>query len=402
MTEHDPAVYWLWLQHALRPGSSKQNRILASYPSLAEFYRAGKEAWLLEGYFSQKEMRGLCSWTLEDAAALVEYCGKIGQKIVTPEQPEYPELLRQIPNPPCALYVKGRLPDVDGCVSVAIVGTRRATQTGRTVAHSIAFSLAKSGAVVVSGGALGIDSAAHKGALQAGGLTVCVLGCGIDADYLMANASLRDAVAEKGALVSEFPPGTQASASNFPIRNRIISGLSLGTLVVEAAARSGSLITADFALDQGRDVFAVPADVFSPVSQGVNTLIKTGAKPVSRAEEILEEYSGRFPGKIILDENVTNDMIKDNGKISPAEVPEENRAEAGQAEFSRDARAVLACLGGSASHISELGRATGLDMPRLLAAVTELELSGAVCSYSGGRYSLPKKPAHKSRGRLKM
>lgn len=401
MTERDPRIYWVWLQHALGAGSSKQNRILASYATIADFYRAGKEAWLLEGYFTQKEMRNLCLWTIEDAAALVEYCGKIGQKIVTPEQSAYPELLRQIPNPPCALYVKGSMPDFDRRISVAIVGTRRATQTGRTVAHSIAFSLAKSGAVVVSGGALGIDSAAHRGALQAGGVTACVLGCGIETDYLMANASLRDAIAEKGVLISEFPPGTQASASNFPIRNRIISGLSLGTLVVEAAARSGSLITADFALDQGRDVFAVPADVFSPVSQGVNTLIKSGAKPVSRAEEILEEYAGRFPEKFILDENATDVIIDVNGETHPAEETEPESPAGGETDFSPDARAVLSCLGASPRHISEVGLRAGLDAPRLLAAVTELELSGAIRSYSGGRYSLPQPAAH-GRGRFKM
>ncbi len=401
MTERDPRIYWVWLQHALGAGSSKYKKILASYPSLADFYRAGKEGWLLEGYFTQKEMRGLCTWTLDDAAALAEYCGRLGQRIVTPEEEEYPELLRQIPNPPCVLYVKGGLPDFDSRISVSVVGTRRATQTGRTVARSIAFSLAKSGAVVVSGGALGIDSAAHKGALQAGGVTVCVLGCGIEAEYLMANASLRDAIAQKGALVSEYPPGTQASASNFPIRNRIISGLSLGTLVVEAAARSGSLITADFALDQGRDVFAVPADVCSPVSQGVNALIKSGAKAVSSAEEILEEYAGRFPDKFSLDENATDAIINDNDAMLSSPVPHPEIPAGGEGELSSDARTVLSCLDTSPRPIAEIGAKAGLDAARLLAAVTELELSEAVRSYSGGRYSLPR-PSLQGRGRLKM
>lgn len=389
MTQVDLRAYWVWLQHALGPGSSKPNRILSGYPSLRAFYEAGREAWLLEGYFTQKEIHGMSSWPVQRAQALLDYCGKIGQKVLTPEEDLYPSLLRQIPNPPCALYYKGEIPDFDSRLSIAIVGTRKATQTGRSAARSIAFELAGRGAVVVSGGALGIDTAAHQGALQADGKTVCVLGCGLDTDYLMANASLRDVIAAKGVLVSEYPPGTPASASSFPIRNRIISGLASGTLVVEAAAKSGSLITADFALDQGRDVFAVPADIFSPVSQGVNSLIKCGAKPVSRAEEILEEYSGRFPEKIVLDGGKTNVMIEDT------DIPPENRAEPAAARpapegLSGDACALYGCLTAFPRHLSELGAQTGLNPARLLAAVTELELAGAVQSYSGRRYSLPR------------
>lgn len=255
----DKRAYWVWLQHALGAGSSKQNRILTGYRTLSDFYAAGMEGWLLEGYFTHSELEKLNSFSASDAAALIEYSEKIGQRVVTPECNGYPELLRHIHNPPCALYVKGTLPDFSEAVSISVVGTRKATATGIATAHSFSFELAKQGAVVVSGGALGIDTAAHKGALQAGGKTVCVLGCGIDFNYLISNVSLRAAIANSGAVVSEYPPHTQAANSNFPIRNRIISGLSLGTLVVEAAGRSGSLITADYALEQGRDVFAVPS-----------------------------------------------------------------------------------------------------------------------------------------------
>lgn len=388
--ENDPRVYWVWLQHALGAGSSKQNRILSVYPSLCDFYNAGRQAWLLEGYFTQKEIRNMSTWSVSEAAALLEYSEKSGQRIITPESTEYPELLRQIPNPPCALYVKGNIPDLSFKPSIAIVGTRKATASGRTAARSIAFELAKKDVVVVSGGALGIDTAAHKGALQAGGKTICVLGCGIDTNYLMANASMRDAIAENGALVSEYPPDTQALSSNFPIRNRIISGLSLGTLVVEAAVRSGSLITADFALDQGRDVFAVPADIYNPVSQGVNNLIKCGAKPVSRADEILEEYSEHFLDKILLDGGKTNAIIEDNN------TPQQNQTQQSKADFSNDvnlssdAKVLYAYLTNKPCHISVIGEKTKLSASRLLSAITELELAGAVKSYSGGRYSLPR------------
>lgn len=386
--EYDSRIYWIWLQHALGAGSSKPNRILTSYASLKDFYRAGREAWLLEGYFTPKEIRSMSLWSEEEPAALLNYCNKIGQRVITPDSGEYPELLRQIPNPPCVLYVRGTIPDLSTRPSIAIVGTRRATASGRTAARSIAYELAKKGAVVVSGGALGIDTAAHKGALQAGGITVSVLGCGIDAPYLMANASMRDAIVQNGALISEYPPDTQPISSNFPIRNRIISGLALGTLVVEAAAKSGSLITADFALDQGRDVFAVPADIYSPVSQGVNGLIKAGAKPVSRAEEILEEYAEQFLGKNLLDGGKTNVIIEDNG--AETQKPSLEPALPNPGDFSEDAGRVYAALTKKPLHISEIGLETGLSPQQLLAAVTELELSGAVQSYSGGRYSLPK------------
>ncbi len=390
MTAIDPKAYWIWLQHALGAGSSKQNRVLSGYATLADFYRAGREAWLLEGYFSPKELRALGAYTIEEAQALLDYCKKIGQWVLTPDSPDYPEPLRQIHNPPCVLYGKGKLPNFEEVPAVSIVGTRKATATGKTAARSFAFELARKGFAVVSGGALGIDTAAHQGALQAGGLTVCVLGCGIETEYLMVNASMRDAIAAKGALISEYPPQTQPTGSNFPIRNRIISGLSLGTLVVEAAAKSGSLITADFALEQGRDVFAVPAGIFSPVSEGVNNLIKCGAKPVSRADDILEEYFFRFPGKIHLDVEKSDVIIEDNELPAPPANSEACEKEGLEGTFSEDARKLYSCLGPVPRHISELETLTGIPAARLLSAVTELELEEKIVSHSGRRFSLPR------------
>lgn len=391
MEKCDSRAYWIWLQHALGVGSSKQNRILSAYPSLADFYRAGREGWLLEGYFTQKELRNLSSFSISNAEALLEYSEKIGQRVITPECEEYPEPLLQIHNPPCALYVKGRLPDFESTPAISVVGTRRATATGKTAAQSFAFELAKRGVVVVSGGALGIDTAAHRGALLAGGVTVCVLGCGIDTDYLMANASLRETIAAKGgALVSEYPPETQASGSNFPIRNRIISGLSLGTLVVEAAGKSGSLITADFALEQGRDVFAVPGGIFSSVSQGVNNLIKSGAKPVSRVDDILEEYCGRFPEKFKLDVEISDVIIEENERENPGEPNGLPQNEDLPENFSPDARKLYSCLSAEPLHFTALEKLTGLPTARLLTAITELELEEKISSRSGRRYSLPR------------
>ncbi|WP_411677744.1 DNA-processing protein DprA [Caproicibacter sp.] len=388
MSDLDPRAYWLWLQHALGAGSSKPNRVLEGWNNLAEFYGGGREAWLLEGYFTAKELRSMESYSVSDARALLQYCDQIGQKVVTPDCDEYPAPLRQIHNPPCALYYKGTLPDFSKEPAISIVGTRKATQTGKTVARSFAYELAKNDVIIVSGGALGIDTAAHQGALQAGGKTACILGCGIDTAYLAANATLRDTIASKGVLISEFPPQTQASGSNFPIRNRIISGLSLGTLVVEAAARSGSLITADYALEQGRDVFAVPAGIFSPVSAGVNSLIKSGAKPVSGAKEILEEYPEWIKSKFFLDDTKTNVIIEENGAKCGSFKEDKKQTEICADKFSPDAQILLSSLTNRPRQIAELSESTQIPVARLLSAVTELELEGAIESHSGRRYSL--------------
>lgn len=381
----DRRAYWVWLQHALGAGSSKQNRVLENYRSLSDFYEAGLQAWRLEGYFTPRELEKLCSFSTNDAQALIEYSEKIGQRVITPECREYPTPLKEIHNSPCVLYVKGSLLDFSSEPAVSIVGTRKATATGASVARSFAYELARQGVVIVSGGALGIDTAAHKGALQAGGKTVCVLGCGIDYNYLMANASLREAISASGAVISEYPPSTQATNSNFPIRNRIISGLSLGTLVVEAAGKSGSLITADYALEQGRDVFAVPSGIYSPVSQGVNNLIKSGAKPVSAPNEILEEYISRFPGKFNLTDTQTN-IIMNEAPFSEAEATEPEPVDL--SAFSADAAVLYGELKSEPCHITELTAKTQIPVPRLLSAVTELELAGKIHSYSGRRYSL--------------
>lgn len=217
--ELDRRAYWIWLQHALQAGSSKPRHILESFGSIEDFYRAGRQEWGLLGIFTQRELSAMREYPLQEAQAQLAYCAQMGQTVLTPEDGEYPFLLRQIHNPPAVLYVQGELPDFAEVPAISIVGTRKATLVGKRVAHSLGYGLAKGGAVVVSGGALGIDTAAHKGALLAGGKTVCVLGCGIDYPYLAANTSLREAISHSGALLSEYPPGTPALRNHFPIRN---------------------------------------------------------------------------------------------------------------------------------------------------------------------------------------
>ncbi len=211
-----------------------------------------------------------------------------GIDLVAIEEPEYPQALKSIYDPPGILYVKGKR-DILNKSMFAIVGARRATHYGLAAARSIAGELSQAGLGIVSGMARGIDTAAHRGALDAGGTTVAVLGCGVDVVYPRENRNIMEEISERGVVISEFPPGTAPVAGNFPQRNRLISGLSCGVLVIEAAEKSGSLITVDFALEQGREVFAVPGQVTNRLNRGCHQLIRQGACLVENAGDILEE-----------------------------------------------------------------------------------------------------------------
>ncbi len=220
----------------------------------------------------------------------MEKAEKAGVEIVTLVDAEYPALLREIDDPPLALYARGRLP-LDTSKAIAIVGTRRGTQYGKMVGAKLASQLALRGICVVSGLAAGIDAAAHQGALDVGGLTVAVLGCGVDIAYPKRNQPLYERIAVEGLVLSEYPLGMRPAKWTFPQRNRILSGLSRGVVVVQAPERSGSLITARLALEQGREVFAVPGNISTTTSAGTNRLIKQGAKLVESVDDILEEFA---------------------------------------------------------------------------------------------------------------
>jgi DNA processing protein len=214
-------------------------------------------------------------------------CERLGISVVPVVSPLYPERLKRIQRPPVVLYVKGRLPDCR--YSIGMVGSRMADAYGKKVAVSFGRALAEAGVVIVSGGAAGIDTASHEGALQGGGKTVAVLGCGVDIVYPPANSKLFAAIEENGAIVSEYPPGTPPDRFRFPERNRIISGISQGVVLVQAAKRSGALITAEFAMDEGREVFCIPGNVFTDKSAGPHRLIKAGARLADSPRDVLEE-----------------------------------------------------------------------------------------------------------------
>ncbi|MCK4591461.1 MAG: DNA-processing protein DprA [Candidatus Latescibacteria bacterium] len=276
------------------------------------------------------------------------------------QDPEYPELLRQIHDPPSFLFVKGDLECLKS-ESVAIVGTRGPTIYGKITAEKIAREVAARGITVVSGMARGIDSVAHRAALARGGKTVAVLGCGLDVVYPPENLKLQTKIAQTGALISEFPMGTSPDAPNFPRRNRIISGLSLGVVVVEAGERSGAILTAKYALDQNREVFAVPGNVNAAKSRGTNALIKRGAKLVQTIEDIVEELWPMAP------------TLFKPPPIAPSALP----------ELSAEERTVLESLSSKPKHIDKISADTGMTTGKALSILLSLELSELVKQLAG-------------------
>lgn len=395
--------YWLWLQRALGVGSRKVRAVHSAYSSLEEFYQGGNTLWKETGFFTPKELRRLGEVTPQSVTPVIKDCIRLHYHILTPDHPKYPKRLLTLPDYPAALYVWGDLCEVDDEVLIAVVGTRGCTPYGQQVAMQISATMAKAGVVIVSGGAYGVDTIAHKGALKAGGRTIAVLAGGINAGQLVGNEELRRQIVEQqGAVLSEYPPGAPIGRNAFPIRNRLMSGLSLGTLVVEAGERSGALITANWANEQGRDVFAIPGSVMSPTSLGCNRLIAQGAKPVACAYDILEEYIDQYPHRISLKiagikESASPVTPPAPGKTqkrqaaAKSDSPHEKKPQTPQANeavptLSDGAKALYAVLPCEPAHINDLAAAAKVEVRMALAAMTELEIAGLTQSFPGRRF----------------
>ena len=288
-----------------------------------------------------------------DARAELERLRGLGLRFVARSERSFPPLLRAIHDPPPGLFLRGGA-DVALLArpAIAIVGARACSPYGRQVARRLGRELGAAGLVVVSGLARGVDGEAHRGALEGGGATVAVLGCGIDRDYPAAHRDLARQVAGEGLLVSEYPPGVEPAPWRFPARNRIVAGLCEATVVVEARERSGALITADFALEEGREVFAVPGEITSSLSVGSNALLRLGAVPLTEAEDVLETFG-----------------IEGTARAEP--------------ELAPEAAAVLASVREAARSADELARATGLSAGALATFLTELELAGLIAEADG-------------------
>lgn len=349
-----------WLRLHLTPGLGRVGigRLLEAFGHVDAVLAAGPTAWRERARIGPAAAAGLPAPDDPDFLRTRDRLVKLGVRILSHwHDDRYPALLGTIFDPPALLYLRGRLPEGE---ALAVVGARRASPQGLLLAGEISRSLAERGLVIVSGLARGIDSAAHAGALDGGGDTVAVLGCGIDHIYPPENARLFQRLHEQGGILSEYPPGTQPLKGHFPGRNRIISGLCRGVLVVEAAQRSGSLITAEFALDQGREVFAVPGAVHTEGSQGVNRLLKDGAHLVTGAEDILAVLRPHLPL-----------------------APKPHRAPCSIEPLPEPERTVYDKLGPEPLHIDQLARKCALTPMDLSAILLHLELAGAVQQLPG-------------------
>ena len=383
--------HWVWL--AELKGLSNQTRLaLLRHFGTPEdvFYADAGEILLTEG-ITREQAALLENHDLTAADKILADCQRLGLRLLTIQDAEYPGRLANIYDPPVLLYVKGRLPAFDDEAAVAVVGTRDCTPYGIASAEKLGYGLAKGGAVVVSGLAKGIDAAATRGALRAGGITVGVVGNGLDVRYPYESRYLYEDVAAAGVLISEYPPGTEPAGSHFPVRNRIISGLSAATLVVEAPERSGALITAGTALEQGRDVFAVPGPIDAPNSVGCNRLIRDGAGLVSEAWDILREYEARFPEKLRQTEQrpqpeVTGYQARQRAEAKP--VPPAVDPEDPALGLTDDQMVLLRALPAEEPiQVDDLIEQTGIPTRRVLSALTVLEIENLVTQHSGKRYT---------------
>jgi len=397
--------YWIWLATRRGLGGRGIYLVARHFPSPEQAYYAGTEEYeQIEGI---KTFQSLLDKDLSQAERILRKCYENGISILTLQDAAYPGRLVTIDDPPVVLYYKGTLPNLN-TPSVAIVGTRRASAYGMTQARRMGYGLARCGCAVISGGARGIDTEALKGALTGGGPAVAVLGCGVDVIYPKENRNLFRDVERNGCLVSEYPPGTEPYAGNFPVRNRIISALSLGVLVAEAPEKSGALITAHRALDQGRDVFVLPANVDVESCGGNLKLLRDGAIPVRDAWDILQEYAAQYPD-ILSQQDLGRQEPGDPMPEPPpaparSQKPErkkvidkpKNKAYIDVNEImdtlSPDEQALIRVLTDGPAHIDVIVERTGLGAGQALASLTLLEVRGIVCRPSPRMYELAERP----------
>ena len=370
--------YWIALKQVEGIGNVGFQSLLDAFGSPRDAFAAPMS--MLQavpgiGAKSASRIKAFTDWKKADQE--LDRIGRAGVSIVTSRDPLYPPRLLAADDHPAYLYVKGSLDGDDVCV--AVVGSRAASTYGKYTTERLCRELALRGITVVSGLARGIDSAAHRGALAGKGRTIAVLGCGLDVIYPPENESLYGEIARQGALVSEFPLGTPPNAPNFPARNRIISGISLGVVVVEASQKSGSLITARIALEQGREVFAVPGSIDSAGSRGTNLLIKQGAKLVENVDDILEE--------------ILPQVDRERTQARPQPRPRQTREPAPGGEPSpgialgETEKAVWQALSQKPAHIDRIIAATGLPAREVLGTLLNLELRGIVEQKPGKTYT---------------
>ena len=358
--------YWLGFNLVAGMGPAKIHSLLSYYGDIRSAWHADESQLKMLGIDRRAKSNLLQARRTLDLDQELQKVRSKNITLLTVESDDYPSYLAEIDGPPPLLYMVGGLEDIDRW-AVAVVGTRRVTPYGRQITQELVTGLVRSGVTIVSGLARGVDSIAHKTALEHGGRTLAVLGSGPDNIYPPEHRDLaREIVRGRGAVLTEYPLGTEPEAKNFPPRNRIISGLSLGVVIVEAGDRSGATITSQFALEQGREVFAVPGNVNSPTSRGTNRLIQQGAKLVTRADDVLEEL------------NLS--MVFEHSAVQKA-LPE-----------TKEEAALFEYLTTEPIHVDSLSRATGLTSQEVSSTLTLLELKGVVRQVGGMNYVMVREP----------
>ncbi|MEW6003255.1 MAG: DNA-processing protein DprA [Nitrospirota bacterium] len=355
--------YWIALSMLQDVGPVGAKKLLSSFKTPERIFNAKADDLLSVegiGLNRAKNIKKFSLW--EEVDKQIEILEKKQIRVVSLHEPSYPEMLRDIEDSPAVLYMKGNILPRDR-YAIAIVGSRKPTHYGISVTENISEELASMGFTIVSGLARGIDALSHRSALRAGGRTIAVVGSGLDVPYPPENKGLMDKIENSGCLISEFPPGTPPERENFPRRNRLISGLSLGVLVIEATSDSGSLITAAHALEQNREVFAVPGNITSPTSEGTNELIRRGAILTRKADDIVEDLSPILKG-----------FIRSREKT--------------RIEITGEEKNLCDLLSGEPKHIDIISRESGLPASKVLGILLGLELKGAVRQTSGKRFSL--------------
>lgn len=408
--------HWIWLSTRKGLGPRSVMSLLRHFGDPEAVYFADPGSYQLVPELERRDLSALEDKSLDGAQKVLEDCFNKQIRVLTYQDAAYPMRLKNIPDPPAVLYYVGNLPDFDGEAAVAVVGTRKATPYGIVVAKRLGYQIGRCGGMVISGLAGGIDSAAMTGALTAGGPVVGVLGCGADVVYPRWNTELYRDTAVRGCILTEFVPGTPPEGRNFPRRNRIMSGLSLGVLVVEAPVKSGALITADQALEQGRDVFAVPGNIDSPNSVGTNQLLGQGAMVAGTGWDVMREYEALFPNKVHPyhgGQQTTAEAEVKRTKIdakplpvvaSKVETPKEVKKSIDnpsqiayidlneiQQQLTPDEKAITDALSQGPTHVDEVIAKTGLAASRVLASMTLLEVKGLVRRLPGKLFELARK-----------
>lgn len=377
-------IYTMWLHLKRGIPLRISNVLIRKFGSAKKVYLSERSAYLAAGIYNDTILNVLMDKSIKSAEKEINDSKIKNITIIALGEETYPSILYEIPDPPLILYVKGDPEILLNPNMFCIVGTRHSTAYGMSAALGVSEQLARCGMIIVSGVAIGIDTAAHRGAIRGGGKTVGIMGCGIDIPYPAGNEEIRSLIINNGALISEFPLGTPPIGSNFPLRNRLLSAFSLGVAVMEAGERSGALITAKYAAEQGRDVFALPGNISSPMSGGTNRLIQDGAALLTGADVILQEYLLRYPSyfpiqEILEERKVSEEKQQESTAISKKLI---------HTETSEHEKRIRKILTKDPIHTDEIARLTGLKIQEVLSAITIMQINGRIKEFPGNRFSL--------------